>query len=563
MPKIITLPQEIIAKTAAGEIIERPASVIKELIDNAIDAGATDISIILENAGLKKIHIVDNGEGMDEPDLRQCYLPHTTSKIHDHADLINISTLGFRGEALASIASVSNFIIKSRQADYDFGCCLIVESNRFISCTPIGMPVGTDVLISNLFSNYPARKKFLKSQQLEYKAILTILLNYIFAYPEVGFSLTHNAKNIFTISADTSLATRINILLGTTIGANLFEVNFSEDGFSLHGYISKPQISSKYRENQYLFVNNRPVRSGLISTSIRNAYGSLLDPKSHPPFILFLETPVGFVDVNIHPRKEEVRFLDDTAVSTIIAQTLAKSFSEIDLTYQKDVQYTDVFTPNKKAAGYLFDKLKDSGAVWYVHPQDISTCSEVLQVDTCYLVVNWKNGLLVLDQHAAHEKILYDQFMEEFFVQKRLAKKISLSQPILLELPLPLQAIMMENQKEFELLGFEIDPFGGSTFKVRAFPELLQGQDIRKLVIELLESFANEGKNLDINTHSQKTIAYLACRTAVKSGDYLSMDERIRLVTKFLESGKNYTCPHGRPAMVEFTLAELARLFKR
>lgn len=550
MSKIIKLSEEVIAKVAAGEVVERPASAVKELLENSIDAKASKIEIHIENSGLKKIRVIDNGVGMGEEDLKSCFQRYTTSKIKTVEDLFFVKSLGFRGEALYSISAVSALTIKSRQKKSATGFLIQVKEGKFKKFQPVGMPSGTEVVVEDLFQNIPARKKFLKTEKTEFRNILEVITRIALSNPSIKFTVSHNGKTVLELPS-TSMEERMAILLGEDKLPLLSSFKFKDNWFSLYGFISKPQLSSTSKNNIYVFVNNRNTWHKLIPGVLKEAYGSLLDPHSYPYAVLFLELPYEMVDVNVHPRKEEVKFFDDKKVMDLVGETITKRLSEIDLSYKQGVG-------EEKTYLALARTLKDSVEAWDL--KEVSE-SEVLQVANLYLVTKAKKGLIIFDQHAAHEKILFDQFMAAF---KNKAKEIFvLKNPVVLNLPF-LKAQLLESHLEFlERLGFEIEEFGKNSFRINTIPEVLKGQNISKVVVQILDDILDEKNPKDLSKYVSKIISYLACRTAIKAGEYLTPVERKNLIKKVLSSDMTYTCPHGRPLMVEVSLNELGRMFKR
>jgi len=565
MAKIKTLSEHVIAKTAAGEVVERPASVVKELIDNSLDALAKNITVEIVDAGFSSIRIFDDGEGMDEYDLRLSYLPHTTSKIFIEDDLTGIKTYGFRGEALSSICSVARVIIQSRLASEALGLKVEIEKGIANEVTQVGMPCGTEIIVKDLFYNVPARKKFLKNEKTEYRNILDIFMNAALANPSVGFTFISNAKEILNLKGYQTPLDRLNILLGKSVVTNLLPIKFDRDHFELAGFLSKPQLATEGKGNQYIFVNNRPVNNAVISNAVKEAYGGLLEPRSHPAFVLFIKLPYDLVDVNVHPRKEQVRFWDDTYVSDFIYSSVLEALKGFDLTYNTDLygNSLDYATRDKKSAEGIFHDLKDSVDKWDMRQPTVSNDVEILQVNKLYLVTSNKDGLVLVDQHAAHERILYEQFLKEYSDGKQASEAFVIDNPNTFELPIKDSEILREHLSVFIDLGFDLEEFGEHTYRVRKMPKVFKEFNIKSLVLEVLDNINLNKKDKSPNKKILQTISYLACRGAIKAGDVLTHAQRKDLLLKLSETTSNYTCPHGRPVKVEVPFKELHKLFKR
>lgn len=410
MPRIKLLAPHIISKTAAGEVVERPASVVKELIENALDAGASIIKIQIQNSGLDRIEVVDNGDGMDIEDVMISFKPHTTSKILDENDLNKISSFGFRGEALSSIASVSRMAIQSRVNNHYVGHRVDLEGGEVLKSMPAGMPIGTIVEVKDLFFNTPARKKFLKSASTEFRNILDIVVNAAMSFSHIGFTLINEDRIVLDLPRYQTLSERTIALLGEPISSQLVPFVHDEAHFKVTGYISKPQLSSIGKSHQYIFVNKRFVSNNIVSSAVKEAYGSLLEPRAHPALILFLELPYELVDVNVHPRKEEVSFYDDSQIFEFVKKAVQNALDLNDLTYSTDIIGNKL--DDKKALPYLFNHLKDSVDSWQVYENHKEL--EIMQINNLYLVTQTKKGMVLIDQHAAHERILFEQFLEVY-----------------------------------------------------------------------------------------------------------------------------------------------------
>jgi len=399
--KILKLPQELISRIAAGQVVERPSSVVKELLENSLDAGATEIDIYLKKSGLHQIMVVDNGNGMDKDNLKVSFLPHTTSKISSNHDLTDIQSLGFRGEALASICAIASLTIKSRVKDKQTGNQVILKKGKLSQIQSVGMAQGTSVEVTDLFKKIPARLKHLKSPTYEMKAILLTILSRALAHPETDFKLTHNEKVHF-VYRKTSRKDRIRDVLGKSFSDDLFEIKSHTNNLRLSGFIGHPQIASRSRTKSYLYINNRPVLHPSLTSAIKKAYGTLLDPKSFPNFVLFLTIPTVYVDVNITPTKDSVSLSNEKEVLQFVYESVTKTLEKHNLMYR--------FSYQKSYNSALGEKLKKVSPAWDMRETTLSNNSSVISLDNVYLAVSTENGILLIDQHAAHERILYNQF---------------------------------------------------------------------------------------------------------------------------------------------------------
>jgi DNA mismatch repair protein MutL len=553
MPTIKKLSTEIVSRIAAGEVAERPATIIKELIENSLDAKAQHIDITLEQGGIKSIIVRDNGVGMSYDDIMMCYLPHTTSKIFTIDDLYQIGTFGFRGEALGSIAAVSSLSIKSRPQDEEKGYHIELEQGVLANDGAIGMPEGTEIKVESLFADTPARRKFLKDPKHELRAINEVLTHFALAFPQVGFTLTNDETRLIHLPAGQSLTQRIHELISPEVGMNIIAVTNESRYGKISGLIGKPQTASKVAHH-YIFVNNRPVSSIELSKHIIETYGSLIEPRMYIPHIIYLELPYDTVDVNIHPRKEEVIFAFNTEIKYLVGEAVKQALEKNDLTY-RDPKPDSL---KAKMDTTTADALKNLVQPWF--PNELAA-DNIMQVDNVYLIAPTKNGLIIADQHAAHERILFEQFREAYMTAP--LTQYTLPEPLIIELSLAETLLMEEHLNTFEHLGFTIELFGPRTFKLSVVPEILKDRDHKKHILEVLHDASENGKLKDIDRETERTLSFLACRSAIKAGDPLSPDERKRLIEKLIEAKTPYTCPHGRPTHIELSFNELDRMFKR
>lgn len=552
MKKIHLLPEHIIAKIAAGEVIERPGFAVKELVENAIDAHADSIAIFIEDAGLKRIAVMDNGEGMNQEDLAESVKSHTTSKIFLEDSLAGITTLGFRGEALSSIAAISNLTIKSRIIGETGGNSITIKNGVLENREPVGMPYGTSVIIDNLFSTIPARKKFLKSKKTEFRLIADIVTEYAISFPGIRFQLWHNEKCLINEPQTHNSLTRIAAMLGKTISDNLLPLTYQDSYLSLSGFIAKPQ-GSIFTNKQFVFVNNRAVSEKLVSIALKEAYGNVIDMHAPPPAVIFINLPFELVDVNMHPRKEYVGFTDPTLIYHGV----------------KTAAVSALASHNKTAAAKLWKSkvLMSSFAAKTLRKSELSLTNQksqsVMQIHTLYLLLATEDGFLIVDQHAAHERILYEHFRKIFLRKMTTGERYILPKPVRITIPLSDITTLDEFYPLLERLGFSLQIEKSMTVVIIAVPELFKDREYESLIRDFCQNLQLSSEKINIDRVSGIMLSYLACRGAVKAGNPLSSEQAIELIEQLGKTPHNMSCVHGRPTYREITLKELARLFKR
>lgn len=560
MAKIKHLPKEVIDLIAAGEVVERPAQVVKELIENSLDAKATKIEIELVNGGLDLISLTDDGEGMSQQDLEKSWIRHTTSKMSSKDDFEKITSLGFRGEALASIACVSNLLIQSREEYSQVGFRLEIRDGNLVSSRAVGMPVGTTVRVSELFYNFPARKKFLKKSSVELQKVINIVTKLALNNYQIDFVLRNNDKLLIsTLHHEKNWKDRILSLLGSKITENLIPVTLGENGYQLNGYISKPQLSRKNKSRQYLFLNSRSITDDKLSKLIKNVYGSLLEPHAYPLFIFDLQVSPNKVDVNVHPQKERVEFLDETDLYFFVRSAVESSLLEHNLTYNfKETAQEKLVLRDRKTIAHTRDSLKENTELFSV--KEVMGDEEIIQVDKTYLIYPTKNGLAMIDQHAAHERILFEQFKESYLRSEKNPTK--LEKPVLLELDIIDQNELSLAKEILNDLGFQLSLEEKKVFLTHV-PYLLLEHDYLSLIMEIIDSRDDNFSRQQIDSQTIRVLNFLACRNAIMSGEYLTMEERKKLIKKLDETKGAYTCPHGRPVRVAISVGELEKIFLR
>lgn len=573
MKTIHQLPQQVISKIAAGEVIERPAYAVKELIENAIDAKADYITIQIEEAGLKKISVTDNGIGMSKEDLLESFKPHTTSKLSSAEELMGIASLGFRGEALSSISAISNVSIQSKINSEAEGVEVKLRPGEVEKISPVGMPLGTTISIQQLFQNVPVRKKFLKSQATEFRHITEIMTQYALAFPNIRFFLTHNKKIILDLPKTQTREDRIKALLGKDVFAASVPVSINDTYLQIEGYVAKPQLITKTSSKQFLFVNNRRIYDKFIAAAVKEAYGNLIEPGAYPIFVLFLTMPFERVDVNVHPRKDQVNFVDRKALVEQIQNHIKETLEKKNITYQtlrwkNDPLYDDktnkLFSPKTGFTNSFAGKiLKDSVVAWDSRNDKANTNGPIEQLHNLYIVAQSDQGMILIDQHAAHERILVEQFNKEFKENKQFFSPYVLPKPEAIELTVTDAELVNEHEQLLQKLGLVIEHFQKNTYLISSVPDFLKDRNIKTYILELLDTLSEERNVTGIDTQTKKMLAYLACRAAIKAGDTLTKEQMIDLVKKLEETNNNATCPHGRPTRILVGLHEIHKLFKR
>ena len=601
MSIIKILPDNLINQIAAGEVVERPASVVKELVDNSIDAGASSIVVEVKNGGKKLIRVTDDGQGMSREDAEKSLLRHATSKISKESDLWSVTTMGFRGEALASISSVSQMILRTKSSgtggagdgDGVAGTEIICDGGDVKTIQDCGMKDGTSIEINNLFFNTPAREKYLKKDATELARIISLLHGVALAHPEIAFKFVHNEKVQFDLSrilydGDRSevLKRRIGDILGKATVDAMLPVFYGGSDFKLGGFVGKPAIARSDRRHQYIFVNGRLIQHHLIAYKVGEAFGNLLMSGKKPVFVLNIEIDPGLIDVNVHPRKIEIRFEDESTI-------LRTSYSAVKATLEKNdlvptateagrymsnggglsrragswgggvaegrdvsddvsdaIDFTKEFAAGPRAQGAL-DLGEESG----------SSLKAVTQVSNSYVVAQNKDGLVLVDQHAAHERVRYFELSDQFDSQKKNIQPLLMPED--LELALDERVILKENMEIFEGLGFEIEEGPGGGLVLYAVPAVLSREDISGVINGVLDDISKEKMPSNLQGRRESILHFMACRSAVKFGQKLSLDEMNALLEQMEEVDRPYTCPHGRPTMISLTFDELERMFGR
>lgn len=551
MKKIKRLSEDVIIQIAAGEVIERPSNIVKELVENSLDAGAENITVLIEKNGAKRIEVIDDGCGMSEEDVQEAPKIHATSKIQSSDDLYSINSFGFRGEALASIAAMSTVTIRSRLSEDIKGHELVIENGKVLNMKPVGMPKGTHIIVEDLYKNVPARKKTLDEQTGENKLITQVVMKYALIYPEVRFLLKNDKKIVIDEQKKTSMKDRINLYFKKNI-SDLVPFSHNSDGLTVRGFLGKPSVDHVSKDRQLLFINRRPVKSSILSKHIKETYGKAISARKYPIFILDIRVPAKDTDVNVHPKKEKVKMRSEKDLIEELMKTLHETLHQPVHEYSDE----DVFVKDAGMDSYLVDSLRKSKSQWDLKKAK-SEEAGFFQYKKLYLVFVMDDGIAIIDQHAAHERILYEELKQQ--LQETIHEKdiVKLKKPLLIEVAADEIDAFQENTENLHNLGFTLEEFGDGTFKVSSIPKLLKDRDIEKTIRELTNSVDA------VDDVSDKTITYMACRGAVKAGDTLSKDEGFRLLEKLFTCEEPLTCPHGRPTFIEYSKSTLDKMFKR
>jgi DNA mismatch repair protein MutL len=678
MGQIRVLPDQLVNQIAAGEVIERPASIVKELLENAIDAKATHITVEISKGGTEKIVITDDGVGMDEMDARLAFERHATSKIRNLDDLSKLGTLGFRGEALASIASVSNVTLQTKREDALGGIRLEMEGGKDPVVTAAGCPVGTKMEISNLFFNTPARKKYLKSEQTEYRHILDAVQDAALSHPEIAFKFVSNNRTVFDLLKTSKMEARIGALFGKAVSSEMIEVFYGGSDLQISGHVGKPQTARSTRKYQYFIINGRPVQDHRLSYAVKEGFSNLIPSTQHPVFVISIKIDPSRVDVNVHPRKLEVRFASPQEIFRVVKSAVHGALHKEHLMHNVPLRESNLdmpaymrkknikavsaerpkveeegadydetmaptlslggqFTPGTRTAAsytmgtssppagaptspifgetsapasgdiaarkaYLLQKRQErlaargiteepstpsapsSGPVSSVFGAPIvseSSTSDavatfgeefnearvqgrirpIAQVKNSYIIAQDDDGIVVIDQHAAHERVMLGKFRAN--EAEREPTKQSLLTPIQLELNYREKAVLEENLELLGSLGFEISEFGGSTYNIDTVPDFLVNEDVGEVMQGFIDDLLNEQAPREAARRHDHILDTLACRAAIKFNRRLSSYEQESLIKSLMETEGSSACAHGRPTMIRMTYSELERKFGR
>lgn len=601
MPDIIQLlPDNIANQIAAGEVIQRPASAVKELLENAVDAGAGEIKLIVNDAGKALIQVIDNGKGMSETDARMAFERHATSKIKSIEDLFTIKTMGFRGEALASIAAVGQVELKSKREEDETGVFIEIENSQVIKQEPIAVPTGTSIAMKNLFFNVPARRNFLKSNAAELRHIVDEFIRVAMSFPEIFFSFTSNGQQVFYLEKG-SMKQRIVQILGNSYAAKLVPVQEQTDYMNIYGFVGKPETAKKTRGDQYFFVNNRFIKSAYLNHAVMNAFNEMISKDSFPMYCLFIDLDPSQVDINVHPTKQEIKFEDEKIVYAFVQSAIKHALAQFSITPTLDfeldasIQSLDAvskpFTEEKKSSATssslynTFTKKHQSHFIeskselkhWkdlYEKPQGEPSefqqlhpttnykpqTENLVQLHNSFIVVQTDKGYYLVNQQNAHERILYERFA--LAVEgKPIATQQSLF-PATIELAAADAVLLKELIPDMNHLGYQLEPFGNNTFVIQGTPADVNQGNEKTAIEKMLEQYKHFSSDLKFSKR-EKLLRSLALQQSIKAGTSLTEKEMKVLVEELFSCHTPNITANGKPTYLEFKKDELDKLFGR
>lgn len=619
--RIQLLPDHIANQIAAGEVIQRPASAVKELLENAVDAGASEIQLLVNDAGKALIQVIDNGSGMSETDARMAFERHATSKIKNIEDLFHIRTMGFRGEALASIAAVAQVEVRTRRADDEVGTIIEIENSQVVTQQPVATPVGTSIGMKNIFFNVPARRNFLKSNAAEMRHIVDEFMRVALAFPHIFFSLTSNGQQLFHLEAG-SLKQRIVQLLGNNYNAKLVSVKEETDYLNIYGFVGKPETAKKTRGDQYFFVNNRFIRSAYLNHAVQNAYQELIPSDAYPMYVLFIDLDPTQVDVNVHPTKQEIKFEDEKIVYAFVQAAVKHALAQFSITptldFELDANIQQLesvqkpFTEGQQSVAKTSNifqtfteanqahKIESTGRLRHWSELEVSQPSPVdkdfvslgrkfldwetpqtmqqpvwtapqspyaLHEDTrlsqlllTYILFPVTQGFLLIHQQSAHERILYER-LTTALQGKPVATQRSLF-PVTIELT-PADAVLLtELLPELLPMGYTIEPFGKNAFVIQGTPADVETGNEKMVLEKILDQYKHFNTDLKLSKR-EMLLRTVATQQAVKPGVSLGDKEMRNLVQDLFACTQPNATPLGRPTYLEFKKEQLEKMFGR
>jgi DNA mismatch repair protein MutL len=567
-PRIEVLPETVASAIAAGEVIERPASVIKELIENSLDAEATRINVEVEGAGTSRMEVRDNGFGIMADDVLLAVERYATSKLRTSADLFNIKTLGFRGEALSSIAAVSRLDLVTRSREETKGTRLNVEAGEILDKKSVGAAHGTLITIKDLFFNVPARRKFIKSPRTERQRINQFVQRFALAYPNVAFQLIQEGRAVFESSGSGDERELLAKVFNLEIARAMIAIQpSSAAAFNIRGFISPPELNRSNRQGISLFVNGRWVQDARLSAAVVQAYHTLLMVGRYPIAVIFIDLPPDQVDVNVHPTKAEIRFLEPQKVFSLIQRAVRASLLGQVTPPQVSLQQDWRSESSEHSFDWQFaeqDNFEQRILPLSGHKmgseEDVPLLRSVGQVSRAYLVAEGPDGIYLIDQHAAHERILFELYMDELDANQ--LESQALLEPLTIEFSLEETELLREHANQLQVLGFDLEEFGGRSFRLRTIPSIFTGKDPEEAIRAVVEDF--EEDETPLASRREALLAARICkRLAIKSGQLLSLEEQRELIRALEGCSAPRTCPHGRPTMIHLPVATLARQFGR
>ncbi len=565
MGRINVLSEKTVNQIAAGEVIERPASVVKELVENSLDAEADEISVEVEDGGKKRIKVKDNGYGMTKEEIELAFQKHATSKIEDIEDLDDLGSLGFRGEALPSIAAVSKVKALTKPEDQLEGTKVVLHGGDMKNIEEVGCAVGTSIEVNDLFYNTPARKKYLKKTNTELSHVSEVVTRNAIANPEVEFSLTHNGNELTFVPKSSSMLENIKSIYGMDIAKKMVKVEKKLDGFSVKGYVSKPEITRTNRKHIFTYVNSRYVNNNVLKNGILDGFETLLKKGRYPLAFLDINIDSVKIDVNVHPTKTKIRFSEAENVREGIAEAVKEGLLQEDLvperSVESDIEKASDQEKNLEEEKRLKGKQSRLGLdeEREVKESKLSHMSVVGIIKDSFIVAETPSGMAVVDQHAAHERINYEKLKERVKEDIDSQKLVS---PKNVELKPEEAALLRANEDLLERLGFEISHFGKTTFRIRGVPVIFGEVQEKEVLHSILDELGNLSTN-SLKERREEMLKYMACHDSVTAGDKLSITNAKQLLEKLGQMDNPYTCPHGRPTIVSFAEKEIEKWFKR
>ena len=604
MPDIKQLSEEVANQISAGEVVERPASVVKELVENSIDADSDRILVEIENGGKDLIRVKDNGIGIEKENIEKAFSRYATSKIENISDLYSLNTLGFRGEALASISSVSKLTALSKAKEKLKGVKIVYHGGKQIKKETAACPEGTDIKVEDLFYNTPARYKYLKTKTTEFGHISKIITQESLSYPEIKFNLKHNNKNVLSTPGSGELKDTIYAIYGDEIFSKLNYLEFEDKYIKIEGYISDPSLTRSSRIHEMFFVNKRAVYSRTLSKAVESAYKGLISKNKYPIVFLFVKLNPILVDVNVHPAKKQIKFSRNKIIKSVVKEGIKEKLNELNpavqykvnnnksyedkvkdneikndknikLDFSKDnITNKDLNTKNYKDSSNKnsnkydttnqnnrnnFNKNNNSSKDYKVVRNNNSnnlTIKNIFgQVFLSYILVETEKNLYIIDQHNAHERILYDNFYNKYKNGKNVSQK--LLTPINLELTPSEIEIINNNQDQIKKLGFEYESFGGNSVLIQSVPEIISKKSVKNELREIIDKLINED-NIDNSADMiSEMIEFMACRSAIKADEKLNNNEIKKIVVDLFDSSNPFRCPHGRPILIKMTREDI------
>jgi len=574
MGRIRLLDDNTINKIAAGEVIERPASVVKELLENSLDAGATDVRVRVGGAGKERIEVSDDGHGMDVEDIELAFKQHATSKLSKIEDLDALGTLGFRGEALSSIASVAEVEVSTKDKKAGIGISLKIKGGNILQKKEVGRETGTTIVVNGLFADIPARLKYLKSDRVEMSHIIQVVTERALAYPKVAFQLHNEDVEVLKYARAPNLIDRMTDVFGRRVTKEMVLFYETDKGVKVEGCLAKPALTKSTTQDLHIFVNNRPVASKEITAAIEEGYAGLLMRNRHPVGAIFIDIVRKWIDVNVHPTKREIKFAEIKPLAKLVRKAVAEALGNVDIIPESRPVHDDAVPvtaahvgakkkPKKAAASSAAQTqiIEDEPPVDITEEGMLPRMKVIGQILDTYILAQSGSDLVIIDQHAAHERVMLEK------LKRSEDKGAKAAQNLITPVPLAVnkrEGQLIEHYRHIiEDMGFKIEPFGKDTFLVRAVPVTAGHLESESGLMDLINELAELGKARSIEEKRDDIRHLIACHSAVRAGERLSMNQMRRLIEEMHGIDSPYTCAHGRPTIIRITEKELEKLFKR